>query len=129
MRRRLLILTFSVLAGGISVHGHHSFAAYYAEDQTVSIEGDLAVFEYRNPHAWVHIESRDNFGQVQRVSAEWANPGRLSQQGVTRETLKPGDRLILTGSPSRNPAEYKMHLKRVVRPADGWTWAGRGERR
>jgi hypothetical protein len=129
MMRRFLILALAVAAGGTCVHGHHSFAAYYSEDQTVSVEGDLAVFEYRNPHAWVHIEARDNSGRVQKVSAEWANPGRLSQQGITRDTLKPGDRLILTGSPSRNPAEYKMHLKRVVRPADGWAWTGRGERR
>jgi Family of unknown function (DUF6152) len=129
LTRRLLILALGTLAGGIPVHGHHSFAAYYFEDQTVSFEGELAEFEYRNPHAWVHIEARDDLNRMQKVSAEWSNPGRLSRQGITRDTLKPGDRLILTGSPARNPSEYKMHLKRIERPADGWTWAGRGARR
>jgi hypothetical protein len=127
--RRLLILTLVAFVGGIPVYGHHSFAAYYLEDQTVSIEGDLIEFEYRNPHAWVHIGARDNFGRMQKVSAEWASPGRLSQQGISRDTLKPNDRLIVTGSPARNPSEYRMHVKRIERPADGWTWVGRGERR
>jgi Family of unknown function (DUF6152) len=127
--RRLFILALGAGVAVVPVHGHHSFAAYYHEDQTVSFEGDLAEFEYRNPHAWVHIEARDSLGQLLKVSAEWSNPGRLSRQGITRDTLKPGDRLILTGSPARNPSESKMHLKRIERPADGWTWAGRRERR
>jgi hypothetical protein len=63
---------------------------------------------------------------MQKVSAEWASPGRLSQQGISRDTLKPNDRLIVTGSPARNPSEYRMHVKRIERPADGWTWVGRG---
>src|SRR5207249_2730649 len=90
---RFLVLTIAVLlVGGISVRGHHSFAAYYLEDQTVTIQGDLVVFEYRNPHAWLHVGALDNFGRLQKVSAEWANPGRLNQQGITKDTLKPGDR-------------------------------------
>jgi hypothetical protein len=127
--RRLLLMTVAVLGGGMSVFAHHSFAAYYLEDRTVTIAGDLITFEYRNPHALVRVGAVDNDGRLQKVSAEWANPGRLNQQGITKDTLKPGDRLILSGSPSRDPSEYRMHLKRIERPADGWTWAGRGERR
>jgi hypothetical protein len=47
---------------------------------------------------------------------------------MSRDTLKPGDRLIVTGSPSRDPSAYRMHLKRIERPADGWTWIGGGQR-
>jgi hypothetical protein len=85
-------------------------------------------FDYRNPHAWLQISALDKSGASRRVSAEWGSPGRLLQQGVNKDTLKPGDRVILTGSPSRNESEYKMHLKGILRPADGWTWAGRAPR-
>ena len=45
-------------------------------------------------------------------------------------TLKPGDVLIVTGSPGRSAADYKLHLKRIVRPSDGWKRnGGRDERR
>ena len=132
MRRTWLNISFGalgVLAGALPADGHHSFAAYYLEDQSISVEGNMVELDYRNPHAWLHIVAPDNSGKVQRVSAEWANPGRLHQQGITRDTLKPGDRLIVTGSPARDPSEYKMHLKRIERPADGWKWIGRGQPR
>jgi len=128
VKRLLLAL---VVAGslGIPVYAHHSFAAQYFEDQTISIEGELVEFEYRSPHAWVHVMARDEKGQIQRFSAEWSNPNRLSQQSVGKDTLKPGDRLIISGSPARNSSERKLHLKQVERPADGWKWSGgRGRR-
>jgi len=127
--RRPLLLVLAALVGHNPAYGHHSFAASYLEDQSVAVEGDLVEYDYRNPHAWVHVQARDNFGQMRRVSAEWANPARLTQQGITKDTLKPGDRVIVTGSPARNPSEYSMHLKKIERPADGWVWVGRGARR
>ena len=118
-----------VLAGARPAYGHHSYAALYFEDQTVSIEGDVVEFSYQNPHTWVHVSAPDKSGQRQRVGAEWANPGRLSQQGIGKETLRPGDHVIVTGSPARDPSAYTLHLKRIERPADGWKWIGRGESR
>lgn len=117
------------LVSAIPAYSHHSFAAYYFEDRTITIEGTLVELDYRNPHVWIHIAAQDNNGRVGRVSAEWSNPSRLSQQAITKDTLKPGDRLIMTGSPPRDPTEYKMHVKRIERPADGWKWIGRGQPR
>lgn len=114
-----------LLVGAVPASGHHSFAAHYHEDQSISVEGDIVEFEYVNPHAWVHVEAADLSGRAQRVSAEWASPGRLKQQGITKATLRAGDRVILTGSPSRTESEYKMHLKAIERRADGWKWSGR----
>jgi len=128
MARTWLILAAVLLAGTLPVHGHHAFSAYYLEDQSVAVEGELVEFDYSNPHSWVHIDARDNSGQVRRVSAEWSNPNRLKASGITKDTLKPGDRLIITGSPSRDQAEAKMHLKRIERPADGWKWVGREQK-
>jgi len=123
------VVAASVMLAHAPVYGHHSFAAFYAEGETVSVEGQVVEFEYRNPHAWVHFEARDKDGRVQRIAAEWANPGRLSQQGIGKDMIKPGDRVIVTGSPSHNPTELKMHLKGITRLSDGWKWAGRGGRR
>jgi len=47
---------------------------------------------------------------------------------VTKDTLRPGDKVIVTGSPPRDPSEYRLHLKRIERPADGWKWSGGGAR-
>jgi hypothetical protein len=126
---RTVFIAALALMANIPLSSHHSFAAFYLEDQTITIAGVVVEFEYRNPHAWVHLQSADVGAPARRYGAEWGNPNRLRQQGVTRETIKPGDYLVITGSPGRNPSDYKIHLKRIERPADGWTWVGRGERR
>lgn len=129
MARIVLVAALIAIIPGSGADAHHSFGAFYHEDQTVSLEGTISEFRYINPHAWVYIDARDVSGVVRSVGAEWANPGRLNQQGIRKDTLKPGDHVIITGSPSRDPSEYKLHLKKIERPTDGWAWAGRGERR
>jgi len=129
VKRALLTLLIGAVALGISTSAHHSFAASYLEEQSVSIEGDLVQFEYRNPHSWLHVNARDETGAMRQIAAEWASAVRLKQWGLSEDTLKPGDRVIITGSPSRNPTEYRMHLKGIQRRADGWQWSGPASRR
>ena len=97
--------------------------------RSVTIEGELVKFEYRSPHAWVHVDVTDERGASRQYAAEWANPNRLTRDDIKQDTLKIGDRVVITGSPGRNPEEYKLHLKRIQRPSDGWSWPGsRGQR-
>ena len=112
-----------------SVYSHHSFAQYYFEDRSVTVEGELVKFEYQNPHAWVYLDVRDERGIARQYAAEWANPNRLTRDNITKDTLKIGDRIVITGSPGRNPEESRVHLKRIQRPADGWNWPGPRDRR
>jgi hypothetical protein len=125
---RILIALGIALFAAAGAHAHHSFAAYYFEEQTVTIEGSVTEFEYRSPHAWLHVLAPDDGGQMQRFSAEWANPRRLARDGVTADRLKAGDVVRITGSPGRTASERKIHLKRIERPADGWAWGGMGRR-
>ena len=129
MKRLLSIVSIlSLLAVTIPVLAHHSFPATYFEEQSVTMQGELAEFEFKSPHAWVHVMVKDSAGQVQRFSAEWSNPNRLGQQGVNKDTFKVGDYLIVTGSPGRNSSERTIHLKAIERPADGWKWPARQRR-
>jgi DNA/RNA endonuclease YhcR with UshA esterase domain len=121
-RLALWVIFIVVSAAGLPASAHHSFNAVYFEDRTVSIEGDVLEFEYRNPHAWVHLTVKDERGEIQKFSAEWSNPARLKQQGLTAETIKPGDHVIITGNPGRNPAERRIHLRGIHRLDDGWRW-------
>ena len=124
---RLVLLLALTGAGTHSLSAHHSFAAYYFEEQSVTFEGVVQEFQYRSPHAILVFSARDAAGQPRVYAAEWGNPNRLSRQGITRDTLKPGDGVIVTGSPGRTASEYKLHLKGIQRPKDGWAW-GNGRR-
>jgi len=126
MKSRIFALLIGAVSAGVPLSAHHSFPAHYLEQQTVTVEGDLVEFEYRSPHAWVHVMARDRNGQMQKFSAEWAGPARLGQRGITAETLRPGDHVIITGAPGRNASERRVHLKSIERPVDGWAWRGGG---
>jgi hypothetical protein len=62
---------------------------------------------------------------MQRWSVEWSGTGQLTNQGVTSETLKPGDDVVVLGNPSRVRGEFKALMVSLKRPSDGFTWGGR----
>ena len=125
MRRTLGLIAVAAVVAGVSAAAHHSFSAFYFEDQCVTIGGEIIEFQYRNLHAWVHVMVTEADGRSQRYSAEWGGPGRLRRQGIMADTLQPGDHVIISGAPGRNPEEHRLHLREIQRPADGWTYASR----
>ena len=120
----LLIVAAVLVIGVPAAYAHHSFAATYFEDKRVTIEGDLVQFLYRNPHSFVHVEVKDAQGEVTRWAVEWGGGGQLNQQGVTRETLKPGDHVVIVGNPGRTEADHRLRMVNITRPSDGWKWGG-----
>ena len=125
---RPLLLAAALLTAVPVVSAHHSFSAEYFEDRMVTIAGEVEEFRFRNPHAWVMLRVRDADGRVETYGAEWAGAGRLGRQGITAETIKTGDQVRIEGSPGRNDAERRIHLKGIQRPADGWSWVQRRRR-
>jgi hypothetical protein len=127
MSRRLsiVILFFAmVFAFAVPLVAHHSFAATYEEDKQQTIEGDLAQFVFRNPHSFVHVEVAGPGGEKVRYAVEWASGSSLNGQGITRETLKFGDHVVVVGQPGRNDEDHRMRMRSITRPQDGWKWSG-----
>ena len=121
----LLVLTIAVIAGGLTARAHHSFAATYDEARTIKIEGKLVQFLFRNPHSFVHVTVTEKDGTMVRYAVEWGGAAQLGGQGVTRETLKLGDRLIISGNPGRNPTDHRVRMISLRRPSDGLSWGNR----
>ena len=129
---RLVTLGVVVVAIALTatLSAHHSFAAYYFEDQLIEVEGPISSVEFKAPHVWVHVATRDAAGNARTYSAEWSNPSRLERDGINRDTLKVDDMVHVWGAPSRTASDNRMHLKRIQRASDGWEWGmNRRERR
>jgi hypothetical protein len=123
MRRYLAaLLAAAVLTAGGRALAHHSFAATYIENQSVTIEGQLVQFLLRNPHSFVHVDVKEKDGSTVRYVVEWGSPAQLGGQGVTRDTLKPGDHVVISGNPGRNTEDHRVRLLKFQRPKDGWNW-------
>ena len=126
MKRYLVVLLVAAAVGvGARAYAHHSFAATYLEDQTVKIEGELVQFLFRNPHSFVHVNVKDTDGTVVRYAVEWGGAGQLGGQGITRESLKIGDHVVITGSPGRNKKDHRVRMVTLLRPKDGFCYGCR----
>ena len=130
MKSRLLALMFVAASmSGVSAYAHHSFAGTYMEGQVITIEGTVAEFNIRNPHSFISIEVADKDGKVTRWGGEWGGVTQLSQGGISRFTLKIGDKIIVDGAPARDSSDHKVLVRKVVRPATAttpeFTWQGR----
>ena len=126
MRSRLTILMLAgALLSSTVAFAHHSFTATYDESKVLSIEGQLVQFLFRNPHSFLHMMVPDENGVMQRWSVEWAGAGQLGQQGVTRDGLRPGDHVIISGNPGRSSVQHRLRMQSLHRPSDGFGWGTR----
>jgi len=117
MGRTVWVAAAAAIVIGGSAQAHHSYSLYL-EDRTVSIEGELAELVYRSPHTIVRLKTADSA----TYNAEWWDCHQLASAGVTGNTLRIGDRIVVTGNPGRNRNDRILHVRGVRRIADGWRW-------
>ena len=121
MKRVGLIAVVVILASSVAAYAHHSFAATYDETETITIEGTMVQFSFRNPHSFVQVEVTDDAGNPVRWTVEWGGTAALRNSGVENDTLKYGDEVVVTGNPGRREGQHRLRMRTVSRP-DGFTW-------
>jgi uncharacterized protein DUF6152 len=117
-----LVVVSAVALLCVPLHGHHSFAEFYLEEDTIEVEGEILEFQYKNPHSWIHVLAQEPFGAPKPYAAEWVSTSRLEREGITKNTLRVGDRVRIWASPNRNPNDNRIRLKRIERRSDRWQW-------
>ena len=126
MKRISMLLGLSLGAlSALPTAAHHSFSAVYQAGETVQIEGKLVQFQFRNPHSVLHVLVPDDSGGTTRWAIEWQGASQLGARGVTAQTLRPGDPVIVTGTPGRVAEEHRMLLVTIKRTTDGFGWGNR----
>jgi len=117
MRARLLVVTF-LLVGSLTVSGsasaHHNPKPMY-EANNIMLMGTVTEYEFANPHSIISIAVKNDRGAVEEWHAEFLPPSEMTRAGWTRETLKPGDQVTMTGRPGRH-AQHIMWLESLVAP-------------
>ena len=120
--RMLMALIAGASAVSFAAYGHHSFPATYDVETEIDVEGELAAFMYRNPHSFVHLNVVNDDGETERWAVEWGAATFLGQQGITRATFRPGDKVVITGNPGRNPEDLRLRMRYIERLSDGFRW-------
>jgi len=125
---RLLITALLGATLPVAVLAHHSFQASYDMESLVEIKGTLMQLNFRNPHSSVMVLAPDASGKMQRWGIEWGGASLLQRQGLTRDSFKPGDEVVITGQPGRDASDFRMRMQTIQRTSDGFGWGtGDGE--
>lgn len=123
MRSLAFAVTIAILLG-TGVYAHHAHPDF-AADREATIDGTIESIAFQNPHVLIRLRTSDSTVYL----IEWLGAGALRQPlgngttPVTSSTLAVGDRIVVTGNPSRDKALHALaSLKQVYRPRDGWKW-------
>ena len=101
-----LIAIFSTGIGLLSLsvpsYSHHATSIVYDVTQSITISGTVTDFRFVNPHTFIYLDVRGENGEVVSWFCGLPSNTNLSQSdGWTKETLKPGDEISVTGAPAR----------------------------
>jgi len=121
LRRMLIVPALAVLVVlpmlSLPVLAHHSGAAF-SDSQTV-VKGTVVEYIWRNPHIRVVWDTKDASGKVVRWSGEMASVTSMLADGMTKDSLKPGDELSLRIKPSRAGTPVSI-IVQIQRPDGTW---------
>ncbi|WP_428102369.1 DUF6152 family protein [Candidatus Rariloculus sp.] len=81
---------------------HHSFAAEFDVNRPIQVTGTVTSVEWTNPHAWIFMDVEDNDGNVQNWAIELVGLNSLVRRGWTRDRVKEGDIVDVTGFGARD---------------------------
>jgi hypothetical protein len=98
----LLILASELCIIAFPVLAHHSFAADYDASKPITLRGRVIKFEWMNPHARFYLDVKDNSGEIIHWEFELGSPNILMRSGWTRNSLKIGDEVTVTGCRSKD---------------------------
>jgi hypothetical protein len=88
--------------GATPVSAHHSFAMF-DNKQEKTITGTIKELQWTNPHIWVQVINRDPAtGKDVEWSIEGGSPNNLARKGWSRNSMKVGDKVVVTIHPLKN---------------------------
>lgn len=88
-----MVVVFTLLG---SVASAHHGRAGYTEPSTV--KGTVTSVEWKNPHCFINFDVKDDKGSVVHWVGELSAPQTMLAAGVNKNTLKPGDEIVVKGT-------------------------------
>ena len=112
LRRMLVIAALLVMAVvfpvlNLPVLAHHGTALW--SNNEVTLKGTVVEYSWKNPHVLVVWDVKDDKGNVVQWTGELASPESLmADGGLTKDTLKPGDEVIMYVRAAKSGAPHSV---------------------
>jgi len=99
MRRQIArAATLVLLVAATTAFGHHSFQATFKSDETISVEGVVTDYRFKNPHVLLYVDVTNEDGTVTNWMSEGGSATSLRRRGWARDTLSNGQLVRITGN-------------------------------
>jgi len=82
---------------------HHGVAGYDMT-KTITVHGTVSKFDWSNPHVVVYVDAKNEGGEMQHWTIEFASPVHMVRAGWSKSSMKAGDDITIDTHPSRNGA-------------------------
>ena len=108
MKNKALVLFASaaLVLAAVPAWAHHGDAGRY-EDNVVVMKGTVVEAQLITPHSIIVFDYTDDSGKTTRWQAEMGGRAQMIKDfGWTPSTLKPGDKITLTGRKVKSGAPY-----------------------
>lgn len=81
---------------------HHSFAAEFDANSPIELTGTVTKVAWANPHTFFYIDVASAGGEIENWALEMGSPNGLMRRGWTRNSMKLGDVVTVTGHRAKN---------------------------
>jgi hypothetical protein len=123
MRTSVLATTLTIammtLGGGVRIAAHHSHAMFDMT-QEVTLSGTINKVVFRNPHVMMFVDVKKPDGEVESWSVEMSTLENEMRRGLDKETLRPGEKVIVKLHPLRDGRKGGNYTS--ITTADGKTY-------
>jgi hypothetical protein len=115
-RLALFALVAGLVAVPASLFAHHGTANYDMTTVT-TLKGTVTDFQFINPHTLILFDVKNDQGVLEHWQAEATSPNHLVRAGWSKDIVKAGDQIAISGFRAKNGSNVLRFQKMVL--ADG----------
>ena len=109
----LFAIVVGLLAVSSSTFAHHG-TANYDMTKVVTLKGTVTDFQFINPHTLILFDVKNEKGIVEHWQAEATSPNHLVRAGWTKNIVKSGDEITISGFRAKNGSTVMRFQKMVL---------------
>jgi hypothetical protein len=114
--KQIVVALCVMLGAALPALAHHG-AGLFEPEKLTTVTGTVTDFQFVNPHVLVYLNVKSSDGKEVRWGGELTSPNRLARMNGdvkwSKDILKPGDTITMTGHAARNGAPA-MDITKIV---------------
>ena len=97
------VAALTLLSSPSPVRAHHAFAAEFDANKPVKfLDATVTKVQLINPHSWIYVDVKTADGKIENWAIEAGSPNILMRRGITKDTIKKGDKIVVDGYQSKD---------------------------